>query len=153
MLNSSHRQPFANNPFRDTNRPIYFNLQNAPNIKHQRHTKKFSTPPKKKPTPKQQNRTNLEKPAKNKLTSKMKTQIMPSIRKTTKKWRYKKENKKLQYNQTRDTTIKQKERLNTLNIASPNTDFFTTKEIQRDIIQQLTMGEIHIAPIQETHIP
>ena len=64
-----------------------------------------------------------------------------------------KQHKKLLYNQTRTTTIKNKEGPNTPNIASRNPDFFATNEIQSDIIQQITMNKVHIASIQETKIP
>ena len=46
-----------------------------------------------------------------------------------------------------------REGANTLSIASPNPDHFTTNNAQNDTIQQLTQQKIHIASIQETHIP
>ena len=46
--------------------------------------------------------------------------------------------KKLQYNQNRFTTINQHPGTNTLNIASLNPGFFTTNEIQNDVINQLS---------------
>ena len=51
---------------------------------------------------------------------------------------YKKQYKKLLFNQKRNTTINQQPGTNTLNIASLNPDFFTTNAIQQDIINQLT---------------
>jgi len=59
----------------------------------------------------------------------------------------------LQFQKTRKTTINSREGTNILNVASLNPDHFTTTETQNDIIQQLTQQKIHIAAIQETHIP
>ena len=60
---------------------------------------------------------------------------------------------KLQYDQIRTTTINRKEGLSALNIASLSPDYVATKEMQNDIIQQLPFKMVHIATIQETHIP
>ena len=43
--------------------------------------------------------------------------------------------------------------LNTLSVVSLNPGHFITNQVRRDITQQLTKRKIHIALIQETHIP
>jgi len=66
---------------------------------------------------------------------------------------YKHKPKNFNTTKKRYTTINHQPGTNTLNIASLNPDFFTTNAIQHDIINQLTQQKIHIASIQETHIP
>jgi len=46
-----------------------------------------------------------------------------------------------------------KKGLNAISIASLHPDHFATDEVQQDITQQLIKKKIHIAIIQETHIP
>merc|ERR1712112_186890 len=48
---------------------------------------------------------------------------------------------------------KMKKGLNTLTVVSLNPDHFITDQVQQDITQQLTKNKVHIAIIQETHIP
>lgn len=61
--------------------------------------------------------------------------------------------KLLQEERPRPTVIQMENGLNTISLASVNPDHFITREIQQDVTQQLIRRKIHIAMIQETHIP
>ena len=53
----------------------------------------------------------------------------------------------------RPTAINLQTGINTISVVSFSPDHFATTEVQSDITQQLLRRKIHIAMIQETHIP